>query len=149
MKRRNNLTEGRLNRIIKESINRVINEGVKGVDPDNVVPQDVAEKYGFEQEYGGFDGGLELWGKYINLHGKNKRVNNWVNNWKWEDPYDLSPNQLLRALGISRFTTQSGKSKYGGVHVRITVEPKRKKAMPNGRGWDEWNPNPGERGEYA
>ena len=145
MKRRTNLTEGILNRIIRESINRVINEGAKGVDPNNVVPQNVAEKYGFEQEYGGFDGGLELWGKYINGHGKN----NWGE--KWEDPYEMSPKQLLRALGISRFTTQSGNSKWGGMHVRITVEPNRKMGMqmPNRRGWDKWNPNPGERGEYA
>jgi hypothetical protein len=94
-----------LNKIIKESVKKVLNEGLKGVDPDNVVPQDVAEHYGFRREYAGFKSGLELWGRDIGEE---------------IDAGCTTPRavSLLRKLGIKRFTTYN----YNGK-VRITVQP--------------------------
>ena len=110
----------RMSRIIKESVNNVLkkkalNEGIKGVDPYNVVPQSVAEKYGFKREYSGFENGLELWGKSIVKRNTFRKSN------KWGDKTDMSTRELLRALGISNFTTFT-ETPYG-LMVIITVEP--------------------------
>lgn len=120
----------RMSRIIKESVNNVLkkkalNEGIKGVDPYNVVPQSVAEKYGFKREYSGFENGLELWGKSIVKRNTFRKSN------KWGDETDMSTRELLRALGISNFTTFT-ETPYG-LKVRITVEPD--KATENEWGW--------------
>ena len=125
-----NESRGRIGRIIRESVNKVLkkkslNEGIKGVDPNNVVPQSVAEKYGFKREYSGFENGLELWGKSINMSNIFSKRN------KWGDKTDMSTRELLHALGISNFTSLT-KTPYG-LTVRITVEPD--KTMENELGW--------------
>ena len=97
------LTESDLHRIVKESVKRVLNEGMKSVDPNNVVPEDLAIQYGFEPEYSDSENGLELWGK------------------------DLTGdyNKLLFKLGIRDFTSIS--NSITGKHVRITVKPNQRK----------------------
>lgn len=89
-----------LSNVIKESINKVINEGLKGTDPNNVVPEDLASQYGFESEYADSANGLELWGK---------------------DIPNGNSNRLLFKLGIRNFTSISNTA--NGMHVRITVKP--------------------------
>lgn len=98
------LTESELHRIIKESVNKILKEGIKSTDDDNIVPEDLAIKYGFRLDYSGFPNGLELWRKTINK---------------------LEASEYLRVLGISEFTSWrvAGADKLG---VRITVQPKPK-----------------------
>jgi hypothetical protein len=98
------LTESDIHKIIRESVNnvlnKVINEGLKGTDPNNVVPEDLARQYGFESEYADSANGLELWGK---------------------DIPNGNTNRLLFKLGIRNFTSISNTAT--GMHVRITVKP--------------------------
>lgn len=98
------LTESKLRRIVHEAVESVLCEGMKGVDPENVVSEDDAIDNGFKSEYGGFDDGLELWGKDIEDSSEAKR--------------------LKRILGIDHFTSISETRR--GYHVRITVRPNEK-----------------------
>jgi hypothetical protein len=112
------LTEEDLHRIIKESVNKILSESAKGVDENNVVPQELAEKYHFTQAYSGFKNGLEI----------------------WERKYKPElAKELLRRLGIRRFTSINTTS-----HTcRITVRPKKVERVKKPeysdstpRGWD-------------
>ena len=98
------LTESDLHRIIKESVNKILKEGMKSTDENNIVPEDLAIKYGFKLDYSGFPNGLELWRKTI---------------------YKFEAGEYLRVLGIREFTSWHvvGKDKLG---IRITVQPKPK-----------------------
>ena len=129
----------KMGRIIRESIKKVLNESPKSTDPDNVVPENVAIKYGFTLEYGGGQDGLELWGRDVirnnGNHGWNKKPG-------WDSEEDLDSYGLLKALGIRRFTTMSKSP--NGVHVRITVQPDPKRAMRNG-----WGRRPRINGDYV
>ena len=97
------LNERQLRKIVKESIESILNESIKATDPRNVVPQEVAEKFGFKREYVNFGDGLELWGKRLDFN-------------PLED-YRASA-KFLSQLGIGRFASES----YNG-YVRITVRP--------------------------
>ena len=101
----------RMGRIIRESIRKVLKEGAKAVDPDNAVPQEIAEKLGFKREYSDNATGLEIWGRDTN-----------------------NPDKYLSYLGIRRFTTCS-KSPIGYVHIRITVKPSA--AAPSAQTWGD------------
>jgi hypothetical protein len=95
------LTESDLHNIVNESVKRILKEDRKGVDVNNVVSEDNAVKFGFSEEYCGFEQGLELWGKDVTSRKEAK--------------------MLLKQLLISRFTTESESD--WGLHVRITVKP--------------------------
>lgn len=86
----------RINRIVNESITKVLNEGLKGSDPKNAVPEDLAAELGFSMQYDCGDG-YELWGKRINPGSEKK---------------------ILSRLGISRFTNWNENGS-----VLITVSP--------------------------
>jgi hypothetical protein len=94
------LTESDLHRIIKESVNRVLKESIKGVDSNNVVPENIAVKYGFKPQYNDPNTGLEIWGKRIEK-GMEKKY--------------------LRALGISNFISYD---RSGNVSISVKTEPK-------------------------
>ena len=89
------IAEYKINKIVKESINKVLNEDLKWTDEENIVPQEVAEKYEFEREYICKKNGLEIWGRYTK-----------------------NPMLLLRRLGINRFSSENERG-----HVAITVKP--------------------------
>ena len=113
------LTESGLHRIVKESVKRILNEGAKAVDPNNVVPQELAKKYMFAREYVDETNGLEIWGKNITgYHFFNQK----------RGPHDYSPQELLYALNIKRFTDIL-KLPGGNTRVRITVEGDPKSGM--------------------
>ena len=95
------INEGQLRKIVSESVKRVLKESIKGIDPNNVVSKEVAEKFGFRPDYTGFDDGLELWSKHLNFN-------------PLEDYQQAK--ELLSQLGIKRFTTENWKG-----NVRITV----------------------------
>lgn len=76
-----------------------LNEGIKAVDPTNVVPEEVAKKYGFSPAYAGFGNDLELW-----------------------ESSTKHPRELLKALGISRFTNYNTN---GSVRITVKVSPKK------------------------
>ena len=95
------LTEGDLHKIVKESIKRILKEDRKGEDVYNMVSEDDAVRFGFSEEYCGFEQGLELWGKDVTSR--------------------KEAAMLLRQLRITRFTTESESD--WGLHVRITVKP--------------------------
>lgn len=98
------LTESKLRRIVHEAVESVLCEGRKDVDPKNVVSEDEAIDNGFKSEYGGFDNGLELWGKDIESPKEGRR--------------------LKKVLDIRQFTSIS--QTRHGYHVRITVRPNEK-----------------------
>ena len=128
----------RMGRIIRESIKKVLNEGLKATDPNNVVPEDLAKKYGFEREYADNTNGLEIWGKDLsNPFMKRSNMNKYTlakggdgKRFGFNGKYIDNPKDMLDALGIRNFTTTSKNSKYGIMHVRITVKPNPKKKMP-------------------
>ena len=95
------LTKKQLHRVIKESVEKVLNESVKAGDMKNVVPQSIAKKFGFKPEYR-IGNGIELW----NANLKQIKYN---------------PEELLRLLGISRFTSYNING-----NVRITVKREKK-----------------------
>lgn len=99
-----------------------MNESLKGVDPANVVPEELAERYGFSREYSGFESGLELWGRSL-------------------EPEDAK--KLRQVLGISRFTEQSfsPNPSITKTRVKITVQPARKRERDYG--------NRGRSGDYV
>ena len=97
------LTESDLHRIIKESVNRVLNESMKGVDSNNVVPENIAVKYGFKPQYNDPNTGLEIWGRRIEK-GMGKKY--------------------LHALGISNFISYDRK---GNIYISVKTEPKPQK----------------------
>ena len=110
MKNTVRITESQLKQMITESVKRVINESIKAADPMNAVSREVAEKNGFTEEYGGIDGGFELWQGPL--------------------PKDESERvALLRRLGIKRFTSQN----FMNNTCRITVDPSGKIAKVTSR----------------
>ena len=110
MKNTVRITESQLKQMITESVKRVINESIKAADPMNAVSREVAEKNGFTEEYGGIDGGFELWqGPLPKDEGERKA--------------------LLRRLGIKRFTSQN----FMNNTCRITVDPSGKIAKVTSR----------------
>ena len=110
----------------KKNKKNLVNESIKSVDPNNVVPQDVAEQFGFEPEYKGFDGGLELWSKHVDFN-------------PCEDVKQVQ--MLLSKLGIKRFTSYNWN---GGV--RITVKPNQQPevSQPNDN-YDYFDPATGKK----
>lgn len=100
-KNRIRLTESQLHKLIKESVKKVLNESIKGGDMENIVPQSIAEKFGFEPEYS-LGNDIELWSANLNQ-------------------IQYSPKELLRLLGISDFTSYNINGK-----VRITVKCEKK-----------------------
>ena len=113
-KNRIKLTESNLHRVIRESIKKVLREGAKGVDLNNIVPENRARKCGFKPEYAVGEDGLEIWGKTIYTFGD--RAEN--------------PEMLLIMLGISNFTSYSHNKMHGYAHIRITVQPNPKNLNP-------------------
>ena len=104
------LTESKLKQIVAESVKKILNESTKGIDENNVVPQNVAEKYGFKPEYGGFSNGLELW------RGKLPKNNEEIKTLLWN-------------LGIKKFTSYN----LMNSTCRITVKPSPKKEYDYGQ----------------
>ena len=90
----------------KGSKKNILSESIKDVDPNNVVPQDIAEQYGFKPEYQGFEGGLELWGKRVDFN-------------PCQDSQQVL--KLLSKLGIKRFTSYNCN---GGVRITVKPNPK-------------------------
>lgn len=96
----------------KGSKKNIVSESIKNVDHNNVVPQDIAEQYGFRPEYKGFKGGLELWGKRVDFN-------------PCEDSQQVQI--LLSKLGIARFTSYNYK---GGVRITVKPNPKPEVSQP-------------------
>ena len=105
-------TRNRIKEIVAENVRKVLKEEYIQTDKDNIVPQEVAELFGFRPDYKGYEDGLEIWQYYPDYD-------------PCSDEGFEKMMRLCRKLGIKR---PCAYRVYPSKGIWITVRPNKKEA---------------------